>query len=1225
MLPSTAVLIVASTEWGLRVVATRLGKIGPVTLHVEGVSGTLAGGARIEVLDIEHERVHLHFTGIEGRVRLAPLLWQTISVPALRVQTALVDVRRVKDKNSKWNPHFLPALMRIHADSVRVAQGSLLIYNGVRFDVTQVDAAGAVYPKQVRLLRGEADLPYLHLTADGRVQASNPLAFSGQAYAIWQLPNQPRWTATASFDGNLDALPLKAALTAPFHATVNGSLLTLTEGWHFKGHSSVQDFDIVPFGGGKLLGKMSGELALTANRDGFQAQGQADSAGLDAGKFDVGFDGSYANRRLTVRESTFVHQQSKARATAHGSIDIPAGQRPQLNLAGDWQDFRWPLRGAAPPVRSGSGHYTLRGDKPYQVDAEGEFRAADLPVMRAVASGVLDSDRITIARATVAAYGGSAVLRGEAVWSPQQTWKLVGSASDVDMGQLRSDLPGRVRFDVAASGRRFASDGDLDVAIDKLAGKLRGSQASGAGRVERRGDNWRFTGVDLHLGRARLTLDGTLGPQRDLRFGLNTDDLSLLAPEARGRITARGTIAGTAQAPVIGIRAVGSNFALGEQSLRSIDADLDIDLREQGTTRGRLRLRELRAAGRLVNNLNLEIDGKAGDNTAFLALDAKGLTMTMAAQGAFKDGRWTGGVRELTAGDGAELKLTLESRAALELAAGEIKLGSLCLKGADEERLCAAGQYVGGAWRANFNAEKLPLRTLTAGLSQDIDYDGTIGLEGELAGAPQVLPTGTLHASLRDAQLRHHLSNGREERFALGTGAVDATATRTDFAVKIGLDAGAAGNIKGQLDGRRTGDDWPQYPIKGELALETDGLGLLDVYVAGIDRASGRLTTRATVTGTLGEPVFQGELQVRKGEADLYQVNLALREISLDARFSGNSLDLDGSARAGEGSAKLNGKLSWKERQPYGKLHLEGENLRIVDVPEARIHASPNLDFAIDGNRVQVTGEVKLPQATLEPATITNAVLSSGDEVLVGAPVNERQQPWQVVSDIQVTLGDKVTIDTYGLKGRITGSIHAHSDETQVSRGAGELSVAEGKYVAFGRNLDISRGRLLFNNGPLGDPGVDLRAQKVFPDVTAGVNVRGSLRAPRMTFFSEPAIPQSQIVSLILAGGSLESVQNSSRSGAARNDLLAQGGAILAQQLGSRVGIEDVSIESDLTNETSLVLGKYLSPRLYVTYGISLAEAINTVKLRYTVGDHWTVKTEQGKARSADLVYTIHK
>ena len=171
----------------------------------------------------------------------------------------------------------------------------------------------------------------------------------------------------------------------------------------------------------------------------------------------------------------------------------------------------------------------------------------------------------------------------------------------------------------------------------------------------------------------------------------------------------------------------------------------------------------------------------------------------------------------------------------------------------------------------------------------------------------------------------------------------------------------------------------------------------------------------------------------------------------------------------------------------------------------------------------------------------------------------------------------------------------------------------------------MARGRLLFNNGPLNDPGIDLRAQKVFPDVTAGVNVRGTLRAPRMTFFSEPAISQSQIVSLILAGGSLDSVQNSTKGSAARNDLLAQGGAILAQQLGSRVGIEDVGIESNISNDTSLVLGKYLSPRLYVSYGISLAEAINTLKLRYTIGDRWTVKTESGKAKSADLVYTILK
>jgi translocation and assembly module TamB len=164
----------------------------------------------------------------------------------------------------------------------------------------------------------------------------------------------------------------------------------------------------------------------------------------------------------------------------------------------------------------------------------------------------------------------------------------------------------------------------------------------------------------------------------------------------------------------------------------------------------------------------------------------------------------------------------------------------------------------------------------------------------------------------------------------------------------------------------------------------------------------------------------------------------------------------------------------------------------------------------------------------------------------------------------------------------------------------------------------------------LSDPAIDLRAIKKFPDITAGVNVRGTLRNPRMTFFSDPAIAQAQIVSLLLAGGSLESVQNTSdpasRNSAARANLLLQGSALIFQQFGGKVGLDDVSVEPNpYSNDTSLVLGRYLSPRLYISYGIGLAEQINTIKMRYTIGDHWTIKTEAGTARSADLVYTIER
>jgi len=280
------------------------------------------------------------------------------------------------------------------------------------------------------------------------------------------------------------------------------------------------------------------------------------------------------------------------------------------------------------------------------------------------------------------------------------------------------------------------------------------------------------------------------------------------------------------------------------------------------------------------------------------------------------------------------------------------------------------------------------------------------------------------------------------------------------------------------------------------------------------------------------------------------------------------------------------------------------------------------------GRRIDLHGQVTLPYARIEPANLANAVLPSGDETIVGADVTPPDEQIKVFSDITLVLGDRVSINTQGLSGRLSGSITVNSDDSGINRGSGELTVEEGKYLAYGRNLDIQRGRLLFSNGLISDPGLDLRAVKKFPDITAGINVRGTLRSPRMTFFSDPEVAQSQIVSLLLAGGSLESLQNSAdpttQRNAGRSDALMQGGAILAQQIGGRFDIE-AGVEQDLTNETSLVLGRYLSPRLYISYGVGLVEAINTVKMRYTIGDHWTIKTEAGTQRSADLVFTIEK
>jgi translocation and assembly module TamB len=55
------------------------------------------------------------------------------------------------------------------------------------------------------------------------------------------------------------------------------------------------------------------------------------------------------------------------------------------------------------------------------------------------------------------------------------------------------------------------------------------------------------------------------------------------------------------------------------------------------------------------------------------------------------------------------------------------------------------------------------------------------------------------------------------------------------------------------------------------------------------------------------------------------------------------------------------------------------------------------------------------------------------------------------------------------------------------------------------------------------------------------------------------------------------------------------------------------------------VLGKYLSPKLFISYGISVAESINTIKARYTLNEKWSVRAEAGLDQSADIEYRIER
>jgi translocation and assembly module TamB len=88
---------------------------------------------------------------------------------------------------------------------------------------------------------------------------------------------------------------------------------------------------------------------------------------------------------------------------------------------------------------------------------------------------------------------------------------------------------------------------------------------------------------------------------------------------------------------------------------------------------------------------------------------------------------------------------------------------------------------------------------------------------------------------------------------------------------------------------------------------------------------------------------------------------------------------------------------------------------------------------------------------------------------------------------------------------------------------------------------------------------------------------------------------------------------------------------MLAKEISSRFGLggllDEIGVGAPNGPETtSLFLGKYLTPRLYLQYGLGLFHSSNVFRLRYKLNEHWRLQSEAGDDQSgADILFEWEK
>ena len=1240
--PLVAVWFLASTERGLATIARQLDRLERFGIHTEGVSGTLLGPLHIKRIEIDLQSAHVLIEDVTATLNGTALFWQTVDIRAMSVGSAQVQLKNAPDTPPNPEPpQFLPSFLRVVADRVTVARARLRLADGKSsYESSRLETALRMTSRELRINDVLLVMPQLGLRGELQLKAQRPLGLNSRINANLLSPRNKTLALTAQTRGDLENLQVSLRMLAPSIASVTATIKRKDDTWSISGDAASEDLSLAPWLETPPFSVRNAAFTFSASDRDSTLRGEALLPQVSTLPITLDATGSFAQRVLAITKSRVALKGTATEVNVAGSVKL-LDDGPELDLTSQWKSLQWPLAGERPLIRS-DGRARITGKEPFAfvitASAASERKELRIPAMQGEVAGSLSRAELLLQRYSIDTLGGNLHGDGRLVLQAPREWRVQVNAKDIDPQLIHAQFPGRVAFALVGQGQGVDSKARFKAQLQQLSGTLRSRTLTGHGTLERTAQGWAFDDVAAALGSARLAASGRWEQSLDIKMNFVADALKDLFPDAAGRVRFDGHAAGTIDAPAIAATLSADGFRYQDWTAASVIGKVDMHL-GSAAQHSSFQITAQRAgtAGVMVQAIQISGDGTAQHNELQLTASARPSSqgyvpwsVKLAVAGKYEKGAWTGTLTtaEHSRNYGTQ-KITLQHPAALHVAADRISAEPVCLLFA-EKPLCVQGFWnKEGQWSMHADGDDIPLQAFNADNEDDAHFTGSWGLHLNAAAESAKPWTADGRMNLNAATAAYKPLLAEVETFRIGTGEAVLHAAAEEITASLKLSSGdeTALNASAHLD-RKSTEAVMHMPLRAQLQGRTNQIQMLPVLIADIDRAAGSVDADMSISGTLAEPELAGSIKLHDGELDLYRINLALRAVQLTVQLASNQLMLDGEARAGEGTLAVNGTLAWTNNAPHGALNVKGDNLLIADLPEYRVVASPNIKFMVDGRKIDATGEIAIPSAKIQPVDLRGAKQVSADARLMNEARTDQNSGFSVHSEIKIVMGKDVEINAFGLQGQLGGNVST-TIGGQAAVGRGELSISNGKYEAYGQKLDITRGRLLFDETPLDDPGLDVVAERKMEaqSIKVGLNVRGTLHAPRVSFFSDPSMSQTRILSYLLVGTSVEDAQTAQTAGSTStgSSLALQGGGYLASKIGERIGLQQVGVESDSTNNTSLVLGRFLSPRLFVSYGISLTESINTVKLRYTINDHWTLKTEHGGHQSADLEYTIEK
>ncbi|HGE8241443.1 autotransporter assembly complex protein TamB [Aeromonas sp. 82P] len=897
-----------------------------------------------------------------------------------------------------------------------------------------------------------------------------------------------------------------------------------------------------------------------------------------------------------------------------------------FDVALDWKSLGWPLHKPAkdePSYRLDKGSLTAKGKlSGYQFALNTSGKGTDVPPFKLALDGKGDLERLSKIALQLNALKGELKLDGKLAWNKGIEWQGTTLFKGINPAELLPELKGTLagelesRFVMNEAGHwelklpKLKVDGKLNQYPLALKGEL-----SGNDKME-----WQIPALSLQSGPNQLQAKGSISTaQWKLDANLQAPQLGGIYPGLKGDIKGQVKVSGNQQTPKIDADLASNRLYYAGTDLKGISLKGNAVIGAKPAGELALLVAQLKQGETKLSQLALNLSGDISQHLLTLTMKGDPVAANLKLGGGVRGDHWRGALSEL------RLKTPLRRwdlsspwALDLDLPRQRLAMGDLCL-GSQGASLCVKGSQVSAAQGTlEFALSEFDLKRLRPWLPDNFRWQAMLSADGRASWRGN---QPTLHAVVRTTP-GTFVADGLKTDYQQLALALDferqQAAIRLDFASK------QIGNIDTDLLIREPAG---RGLLGGQLKFDDLKLNTFAPLIPEVRSLQGIISADARFDGTLAAPLLFGQLNLRDGEVQTHSDMVTLTKLVTHLKIEGNRAELDGSMLVGKGPLALGGWLSWAKMPVSGSLTIQGKDLEAQYPGMGRVRVSPDIAVSL-GEETRITGQVDIPWARILVKSLPDSAVAVSDDVTVvydDLPPVTKQASLPLAMKVAIRLGNDVKLDAMGLKTDVSGGLNIRQDPEKPLAGNGQLVLTNGRFKAYGQNLIIKEGRILFS-GPLDRPFLNIEANRdpdtIEGQVTVGVRVTGPASKPEITVYSEPQMAQSEQLSYLLRGKGLQT--NGEDGGF--NGLLVAGAVNQANgvvsSIGESLGMSDVSLDTAGSGDnTQVTLSAYLLPGLQFQYGVGVFSPIAEFKLRYEVLPRLYLQAMSGVAQAVDIFY----